>query len=84
MWRIEGVLYFFCLGIKIQTAGGAYYQKDCICDISQVSSDFPDWGDAAVTYECRMYTPDANVTSIDGNERILSAVHLNKRVTLII
>lgn len=54
--------------IQIQTAGGASYQKDCICDISTISSNYPDWGDASVTYECRMYTPDANVTSIDGTD----------------
>lgn len=52
---------------RIQTPGGAEFQKDCICTKTTVTSDFPVWGDAEVTYECRNYTPDnPNITSIDG------------------
>ena len=39
-----------------------------MCQETNVTSDYPVWGDAAVTYECRKDSPDnTNITSISGN-----------------
>lgn len=55
-------LFFF----QIQTRLGAAAQKDCVCDTSKITSDFPTYGNAEVIYDCRNLTIDGDATTIGG------------------
>jgi len=43
---------------KIQTAGGAFFQKHCWCDGLDFVTEFENYGDGEVTYACRIDGPD--------------------------
>ncbi|XP_063606151.1 uncharacterized protein LOC134781068 [Penaeus indicus] len=51
---------------KIQTAGGAYFQQGCMCDVTQVTLQDPVVGNGTVTYTCRK-------DSVDGAEESATA-----------
>ncbi|XP_047472918.1 uncharacterized protein LOC125027831 [Penaeus chinensis] len=46
---------------KMQTKGGAYFQKGCMCDVTEVTLQDPVVGNGTVTYTCRK-------DSVDGAE----------------
>ncbi|XP_037093867.1 apolipoprotein D-like [Pollicipes pollicipes] len=54
---------------KIQTPGGAAFQKDCVCDALNFHSDEPQLGDGEVTYTCRHKTVDGAFTNITADLR---------------
>ncbi|KAF0309028.1 Protein HID1 [Amphibalanus amphitrite] len=52
---------------KIQTPGGAAFQKDCVCDALVFHSDEPVQGDGEVTYACRYKTVDGIFTNMTAD-----------------
>ena len=57
---------------KIQTKGGAFFEKNCVCTQLDVSIVNNETGDARVLNECRWKTPDGywvNVTGDLSNEQ---------------
>ena len=60
--KYSGVWYEIA---KFQTAGGAYFEKDCVCTQLNVTSG--DNGEYIADNICRYKTPDGNITSAKGN-----------------
>lgn len=48
---------------RIQTPGGAVFQKDCWCDTTDFHSETQLVGDGEATYTCRKHGPDGEVQS---------------------
>lgn len=55
---------------RIQTPGGAIFQKNCLCDTANITSSYVGIGDAKVTYACRNYDVHASVTSVSGTLKV--------------
>ena len=51
---------------KIQTKGGAFFEKDCVCtELTASIMDQPN-GDGSVDNDCRSKTPDGKWTNVTG------------------
>ncbi|XP_063885167.1 apolipoprotein D-like [Scylla paramamosain] len=48
---------------RIQTPGGAAFQKDCWCDTTDFHSETQLVGDGEATYSCRKHGPDGDLQS---------------------
>jgi len=51
---------------RIQTPGGAFYQRNCVCDVALFNFENPISGNGNVTYVCRNQTVDGVLTPISG------------------
>lgn len=53
---------------KIQTKGGAFFEKDCVCtELNIVVTNSPYYGDALADNDCRYQTITGKWTNVTGN-----------------
>ena len=70
------VFLAFILFFKIQTPGGGYYQRFCLCDTSVYTPDDLLYSGGLVDYSCRNGTTDGPLTTIQGKLRCYCTLQL--------